>query len=254
LEDFPDSVLVTGCQRSGTTMLTRLIAQSEGMVDFRFGRDDELDGALILSGQVEHVPRGRYCFQTTYLNECYREYFEHGNGYKMIWVLRNPASVVYSLVHHWSRFALDELFDACGAQLLSDAQQRRYRMWGGLAVGRLQRACLAYNGKTLQLLDILERIGPERLMIVEYDQLVKEKTRILPLVYRFIALPYNPAYAEKISARSLSKFQKLSARERVLVKELCEPVYQRACSLKADVQSGRTQLQAQRRVQGRGTA
>jgi Holliday junction resolvasome RuvABC ATP-dependent DNA helicase subunit len=40
------------------------------MVDFSSGEDDELDAALILAGFVEHTPRGRYCFQTTYLNIC----------------------------------------------------------------------------------------------------------------------------------------------------------------------------------------
>jgi ligand-binding sensor domain-containing protein len=44
--------------------------------NYWFGRDDELDAALILSGHVDHQQNGRYCFQTTYINECFREYFE----------------------------------------------------------------------------------------------------------------------------------------------------------------------------------
>ena len=56
LERFPKSVLVTGCQRSGTTMLSRIITQSEGMTNYWFGKDDELDAALILSGEVEYDP------------------------------------------------------------------------------------------------------------------------------------------------------------------------------------------------------
>ena len=55
LDDFPNAVLVTGCQRSGTTMMSRIITQSEGMVDYWTGPDDELDAALILSGS-NHRP------------------------------------------------------------------------------------------------------------------------------------------------------------------------------------------------------
>jgi hypothetical protein len=51
------------------------------MTQYYFGSDNELDAALILSGRVAHEPQGRYCFQTTYLNECYSEYFEHRDGH-----------------------------------------------------------------------------------------------------------------------------------------------------------------------------
>jgi len=84
LDEFPNSILVSGCQRSGTTMLLRLITQSEGMVNYWFGRDDELDAALILSGFEPHTPHGRYSFQTTYLNECAHEYYDHVNGHNYL--------------------------------------------------------------------------------------------------------------------------------------------------------------------------
>jgi len=45
LDEFPRPILVTGCQRSGTTMLSRIITQSEGMTDYWFGKDDESDAA-----------------------------------------------------------------------------------------------------------------------------------------------------------------------------------------------------------------
>ena len=99
LDDFPNAILVAGCQRSGTTILSRVLTQSEGMVEYSFGKDDELDAALILSGRVEHEPAGRYCFQTTYLNNCVQEYFAHSE-YKLVWALRNPFSVVYSMLHN----------------------------------------------------------------------------------------------------------------------------------------------------------
>ena len=69
LPNYSDSVLVAGCQRSGTTVITRLIRRVIGMPDFEFTKDDELDAALVLAGVLPSSYTGRHCFQTTYLNE-----------------------------------------------------------------------------------------------------------------------------------------------------------------------------------------
>ena len=130
LDNFQDSILVAGCQRSGTTALSRLITASDGMVDFTFGKDDELDAALILSGYVNYTNKGRHCFQTTYLNDSYPEYFAH-QGYKLIWVVRNPSSVIYSMLYNWRRAALNRLFRHCGAELLDEGERWWYERLGG---------------------------------------------------------------------------------------------------------------------------
>jgi hypothetical protein len=215
LDDFPDSILVTGCQRSGTTMLARVITRSDGMRNFWFGRDDELDAALILSGYVEHDTTGRHCFQTTYLNERYPEYFGRSREHTVIWVLRNPYSVVHSLLYHWgrfSRFAFNELFGR----------------WG---LSRLLRACLSYNGKVSQLFALKEGLGTSRLLVLEYDELVKHKYELLPRVYAFIDLPFHDDYTERIHAKSVDKAASLSTHERATIERLCMPVYERARSL-----------------------
>lgn len=231
LDEFPNSILVTGCQRSGTTMLSRLITQSEGMVNYWFGKDDELAAALILSGYADHTPRGRYCFQTAYLNECYHEYFEHKMGHKIIWVLRNPFSVVRSILFNWRRFALNELFRGCGAHLLSDKERRRYNLLDVWGISKLRQACLSFNGKVSQVCELNDRIGKDRMLVVDYDDLVKQKQRILPLIYRFIDLPYGDEYCHKIHSKSINKASRLSKREYAMINELCSPVYDRARTL-----------------------
>lgn len=224
LDDFPDSILIGGCQRSGTTMLARIITQSEGMVNYWFGPDDELDAALILSGNVDHESRGRYCFQTTYLNERYPEYFEHEN-FRMVWILRNPHSVVYSMLHNWRRFALNELFGSCATQLLDDRHRRRFEMFGQWSVPRLLRACLAYNAKTSQIRQLRVRLDESRLQVVDYDDLVKNKARILPRIYEFLGLPYKIEYEQAIKASSLTKSSTASQHEQDAVERLSMPIY-----------------------------
>lgn len=231
LDDFPNSVLVTGCQRSGTTAIARTITQSDGMVNYWFGRDDELDAALVLSGRVQHSSEGRHCFQTTYLNECYPEYFNHSNYYRVIWVLRNPFSVVHSFLHNWGRFAFNELFRDCGSNLLEGENRKRYDLYGRWGLTRLTRACLSFNGKVSQLFELRQRLGNNQLMVIEYDSLVKEKANVLPQVYSFIDLPYRGEYADSIHSRSVSKALQLSRKEQQVIERICMPIYKTALSL-----------------------
>ena len=228
LENFPDAVLVSGCQRSGTTMVARIIFQSEGMINYWAGRDDELDAALILSGwNRPDRPEGRYCFQTTYLNECYREYFKYQGGFRLIWVLRNPHSVINSMLYNWSRFALNELFNACGAQYLSGKDKIAYQRFGHIIISRAQRACLSYIGKTQQVFEINKRLGDD-LFVIDYDDLVTDKSRLLSGIYDFIDLPYKELYTKSINSKSVSKASKMPDRVKKMIDIMAMPVYQRA--------------------------
>ncbi len=231
LHKFDNSVLVAGCQRSGTTALSRLITSSDGMINYWFGKDDELDAALILSGQVDHKPHGRYCFQTTYLNECYTEYFDHVQDYKLIWIIRNPFSVVYSMLNNWGRFAFNELFDACGAALLTGKELRRYERFGQLAVSRVRRACLSYNGKVSQIFQLQDKLPGSAFIVVEYDELVEHRTYILPQIYDFIGLEYKSEYDKKLHGDSVNKAKRLSQKERQIIQNCCIPVYEQAKAL-----------------------
>ncbi len=234
LDKFPSSILVTGCQRSGTTMLSRIITTSDGMVNYWFGRDDELDAALILSGEVDYSPQSpkeRHCFQTTYLNERYLEYFTKDSSHRLIWVLRNPYSVVYSMAYNWKRFARNELFDAVGKQVMPKEELEKSRFWGRPFISKLKKACFAYNGKISQLPQIKEKLGSDRVWVVDYDELVKNKTRLLPEIYEFIDLPYKDSYCEKIKSSSIGKADKMSAQHKEYVAKHCFPLYEKMLEL-----------------------
>jgi len=227
LARYPEAVLVTGCQRSGTTMLTQILLESDGLTDYRFGRDSELDGALILSGIVDHNPAGRYCFQTTYLNDRYNEYFENGR-FQMIWLLRNPASVVHSMLHNWGGYKPDRLFLSCGAQSIRGLDRWRYKLFGLKGLSLLRRACWGYNGKTMQVFELYKRLGPSVMMIVDYDELVLHKQRLLPRVFEFLGLTFKPEYLHKIRSTSLAKKLNFTKRQLRLIEKLSGSVYRRA--------------------------
>jgi hypothetical protein len=162
LDQFQNAVLVTGCQRSGTTMLSRIIFQSEGMVNYWQGRDDELDAALILAGRKPVSVPGRYCFQTTYVNEQYVEYYEHSGDFKIIWVLRNPFSVVCSLLYNWAPRSLDGTFMRFAFGELKGLNSTLYNMFGLKAVSRVRRANSLYIAKTRQLIELFGVFGGEK--------------------------------------------------------------------------------------------
>jgi len=225
LDEFPNSVMVTGCQRSGTTMLTRLITQSDGMVNYWFGTDDELDAALILSGYVEHQPQGRYCFQTTFINRRFHEYFEHDRNHKVVFMLRNPLSVIYSMLYNWRENALNRLFNFCGIDQLTGSHKLLYNFFGAGGVSKLHRACFAFIGKVSQLYTLRETMNSAQLMVIDYNDLVMNKDVLLPRVYDFIKLSYRKEYADKILSKSVKKIESLSTYEHKTISQLCMPIY-----------------------------
>lgn len=231
LDLFPNCICVTGCQRSGTTILSRIITQSDEIVDYKFSNDDELDAAMILSGKIQNLPEGRYCFQTTYANECYREYFERGQDFRIVWVLRNPFSVIYSLVHHWRGWALNELFLACGTDFLEGSMRSRFDKFGILGVPKLIRACTAFNGKISQLFELKKRLGDSRIIVVEYDRLILEKETLFPKIFDFFDLRYSPEYTQSLNMKSIQKKNKLSDKEQRTISEMCSPIYEKASEL-----------------------
>lgn len=231
LGEYSAPVLVTGCQRSGTTLLARIFRHSDGFVDFQTGRDDELDAALILSGRELFNGVGRYCFQTTYVNECYPEYLAHKNNVKMIWVLRNPYSVVWSMVYNWERFALNELYHACGEKYHTASRRNILGRWLLPGVDRLTKACLAYKGKTAQVLELSKRFPSSNLLVIEYDDLILHSRKLLPKIYDFVNEPYLDSYSEGIHAKSVSKFTSFSPRKRAIIEEHCATTYSEALRL-----------------------
>lgn len=231
LDDFRSSILVTGCQRSGTTMLSRIITGSDEMSNYYFGSDDELAAALILAGYVAYEPKGRFCFQTTYLNDHYEEYFEHPEAYQIVWMLRNPYSVVYSMAYNWRRRALNHLYETCGKRHLEEVDHYMGENSKVRSDSPIFRACLAYKGKVSQLFRLRNRIASKRLLVVDYDGLVSQKEENLPLIYDYVGLEYHRRYAHQIRSTNVSQ-RNFERGNREMVEAICLPTYRMALKLK----------------------
>jgi hypothetical protein len=205
--------------------MARLIRRSAGITDLRPSPDDELEGALLLSGHSAQITRGRFCFQTTYLNDRAREYLEHFD-FRLIWVLREPRSVVYSMLFNWKRAALNRLYDDCGATHAIHSAAR-LRLSPNLRPAPVERACASYIAKTEQAIMLSNVLG-ERMLIVDYNDLVQHKRTLVPRIFEFAQLQYEPELLEYLHDRSLHRGPLLSASADRYVDARCSTVY--ACA------------------------
>ena len=224
-------IFITGCQRSGTTSLTHIFFELSEVADYRTNIDSELAGALILSGFKEFdFTNKRGCFQTTYLNERYNEYYKFIGKFKMVFLLRNPYSVIYSMVYNWKpkfalrNFALNELFCSCGQIQLTSIEKYLYNFLGSYGFLPLKKACYSYVGKLFQLTDLKEKLG-SNILVIDYDDLINQKNKFLPLVFDHFDISYNSESLDMIHAHSLSKASRLSSRQKKIINYLCSDIY-----------------------------
>jgi len=227
LPSFDDAILVAGCQRSGTTAICRILKEALGMPDFRLTKDDELDAALILSGAATSDWSGRHCFQTTYLNDRVAEYDQHDN-YKLVWLLRNPQAVVQSMLNNWRYGALVRLFNRCGSNELDVEEKRTFERFGSLPFSRLKISSLSYNAKTAQTAQVSEGLGPDRLFVVDYDDLVDEPEKFMPALFDFCNVAFDEKFLGALKRSKISGKKLLSDRETDYIDSLCGPVYAQA--------------------------
>jgi hypothetical protein len=210
-------------------MLTRVIARSAGFHSLGITRDDELDAALALCGAID-IPVGpRYCFQTTYLNDRFAEYATLGPGQRLVWVVRNPYSVVRSMVYNWRRFALDELFEQCGRPAMEASPLPRPKRRWPFGLRAIEKACWAYVGKSSQLLQLPSIVPPGRLLVVDYDELAREPAVHLPAVFDFVSEPFHASYVETVRGDHGARAGTLSVGERSLVDAIALETYQKCC-------------------------
>jgi len=230
LSRFRNAILVSGCQRSGTTIVTRILREAVEMPCLSFSKDDELDAALILSGAVQVETNKRCCFQTTYVNDHFFEYFEH-DDYRLIWLIRRPEAVVRSMLFNWRRGALNRLFRACGRHALDDKGVTRFDRFGTHGFRRVEMACLSYNVKMAQIHEIAARLGPKRLYILDYDDLLNRSDTMLPAVFSFVSVPYQNRFLQRLRRRNRPTRELLDASKQKQIRETCEHEYKRAVDL-----------------------
>jgi hypothetical protein len=216
LDDYPDALLIAGCDWAATTAVTRLFKRLPCFTDSSWGHDDELDGALLLAGQRARAAGPRHCFQTTYVRDRYHEYFEH-ERFKLVWIVREPRAAVRSLLESRDRALPPRTaLGLAGKSVL------------GQGASRLEKACAAYLASIRQTLEIKDRLG-ERVAVIDYDELAADRGRLLPALCRFAAVGCDAYVLRHLHGKSVRKGV-LASWETAIVDQLALPAYRRARS------------------------
>jgi hypothetical protein len=214
LDDFSDALLISGCDWSATTAVTRMFKRLPCFADSSWSHDDELDGALLLGGLRARLSDGRHCFQTSYVRESYPEYFKH-DDYRLVWIVREPRAAVRSLLCDRQRTLPRRTM--LGLASKSEA---------GQAASRLEKACATYVASMRQTVELKTRLR-ERMAVVDYDELAADRARILPALCRFAAVGCEARLLHHLHGKSVRKTA-LADWEARVVDELAEPSYRRA--------------------------
>ncbi len=224
-------ILVAGCQRSGTTAVTRILRSGGDFGELHTTSDDELDAALILSGELP-VPKGeRLVLQTTYLNNHYKEYFEYTN-FRLVWIVRNPSEVINSMLHNWSRGALRRLFHACGSRQLDEQQSARYARFGHWAFSRLDMACYSYLEKSRQALEISDSLSAEQVNFLDYDYFVAQPELSVRSLCRFFDIDYSENIANSLTGgRQRRAKSQLSDQAKGHISKMCDHAWRQNLKL-----------------------
>jgi hypothetical protein len=132
------------------------------------------------------------------------------------------------MLHNWKRGALNRLFSHCGNELLFESERNIYALFGVFGISRLRKACLSYNAKTAQTKILNKTLSPDRIMIVDYDDLIRNKNILMPKIYDFVDLKYSVELASRLHTKSLSKADRFSQKEAEVIESVCMPFYQEA--------------------------
>lgn len=216
LDDYRDALLIAGCDWSAATAITTLFKRLPCFADSSWGHDDELDGALLLANGAEHGEEalGRHCFQTTYVRERYREYFQHDH-FRLVWIVREPRAAVRSLLASRAR----TLPPRTTLGLPGKSAH-------GQAASRLEKACAAYLASIRQTWELKQRLG-DRIAIVDYDELTAHRNRLLPALCRFAGVECEARVLRHLHGKSVRKGA-LAPWEALIVDQLALPAYRRA--------------------------
>ena len=216
LDDYPDALLIAGCDWSATTAVTRMFKRLPCFTDSSWGHDDELDGALLLAGHRPRAPGRRHCFQTTYVRDRYTEYFAH-DRFKLVWIVREPRAAVRSLLESRDRaLPARTVLGLAGKSPL------------GQGASRLEKACAAYLASIRQTLELKERLG-DRVAVIDYDELAADRGRLLPALCRFASVGCDAYVMRHLHGKSVRKGA-LASWEGAIVDQLALPAYKRARS------------------------
>jgi len=88
---------------------------------------------------------------------------------------------------------------------------------------RLEIACSSYYGKLSQLLELSSVLPPDKLLIVNYEDLLEKGEDVLPIIFKFINLEYDPSCTLKLNKTSKDPINNIL---KLKIERYCRSIYE----------------------------
>jgi hypothetical protein len=209
-----DNLLVFGCQRSGTTWLSRHIGQS---FQEAFTLTEEQSFHFLLEDFVFPAIRARHVvFQTTFISTEVESYENCPHNTKFLLMIRNPFAVCWSFIHNF--------------ELLSNVYQYRKASMKAADLiphfeGELGMALQIYRQSMRTALEIMLRCA-DRIQVLVYDDAVLNLEKAIGNLARFLQLDDSRATAILRAGREpLSKWRQFGEEQIEVIRSYAEPLF-----------------------------
>ena len=136
------------------------------------------------------------------------------------------------MVFNWAKFALNELYQSCGAFPDNREVRARNSRWPfPIGISNLEKACSAYTGKTNQIIEISKVVSKEQLLILDYDDLLKYPETGLSQIFDFVDVKFNLERAAMVKKQKSYIERPFDLKTASFIQQYALPAFQRAKAL-----------------------
>jgi hypothetical protein len=209
-------VLVTGCQRSGTTWFTKLLGSC--LQDAHAPKELDVCNYLINNLDFPLAGCSTLVLQTTFLNTETESYATLRDEIRVVVIARNPFSVCWSMVNNWDNLSL-EYARRCRTSFDAERVHAEEELW--------RMAVHLYRESAESTLAIL-RDRPSRTRLLIYDELIHDPSAALDGISAFLGREVTTVPPSlRADLAPASKHQSMPGHYRELVARECNPIFAR---------------------------
>lgn len=210
------NLLLFGCQRTGTTWATNILGK---YLPNTFAFSEKQTFYFLLDNYIiPEVYADLLIFKTTFINQ---EIESHENclaNTHFLLMVRNPFSVVYSLVHNFGMLAEVSVYYE-SRRKESDLVETDNK--------KLKMAVEIYRQSMRVSLDMLKKFDQSKMKVVFYDDMVLNTQEVLADIANFLDLDITDCQKTITNGNSLSlnKWHQLSQEELKFIRDYAQPIW-----------------------------
>lgn len=170
------NLLVFGCQRSGTTWISKCIGE---YFPSAFSFTEEQTFHFLLNGYILPKIQAQYLvFQTTFINTEVESYYNAPINTKILLLLRNPYSVCHSLIYN---FQLLEIVYGYRKNTMIEAD-----FVDNTITTELKMSLEIYRHSIRNALEIISSFNSSRIQVIIYDDAILDLKTTLTKIANFM--------------------------------------------------------------------